>query len=71
MPKLMVPAARGGRVHFGGDALSAGHAWIVGGLNSAVRCVGEVLRAVGRGEEVRGLEGRWGVLVSLRIEKGI
>ena len=63
MPVLMTPSA-GGRMHFGGDALSAGHAWIVGALNSAYRCVREILVVEGRNDLVGELERLWGPLVS-------
>lgn len=64
MPELMTPVGKGGRVHLGGDALSAGHAWVVGALNAAYRCVREVLEAEGEEGEVRRLEEMWGPLVS-------
>jgi len=51
-------------MHFAGDALSAGHAWIVGALNSGFRCVREVLEAEGRKDLVSLLEEKWGPLVS-------
>jgi monoamine oxidase len=34
----------GGRLHFAGEATSVHHAWIVGSLNSAMRCVEEIVR---------------------------
>ncbi|KAL5351985.1 hypothetical protein ACLOAV_003848 [Pseudogymnoascus australis] len=43
MPSLMVPAENG-HLHFGGEALSSGHAWIIGAINSAYRTVLEVLK---------------------------
>ena len=64
MPALMTPAA-GGRAHFGGDALSAGHAWIVGGLNAGFRCVREVLEAEGRGDLAVRLVEMWGPLIDI------
>ena len=66
MADLMVPAGRG-RVHWGGDATSAGHAWIVGGLNAGFRCAREILEAEGMGgKQGKGgeLERMWGGLVS-------
>lgn len=42
MPWLMRPAADG-HMHFAGEALSSGHAWIIGALNSAWRAVYEIL----------------------------
>ena len=64
MPLLMQPVGKGGRLHLGGDALSAGHAWIVGGLNAGFRCVREILEGEGRKGDVRRLEEMWGPLVS-------
>ncbi|KAK1990243.1 L-amino acid oxidase [Colletotrichum falcatum] len=42
LPWLMRPAAKG-HMHFGGEALSSGHAWIIGAVNSAWRTVFEIL----------------------------
>jgi hypothetical protein len=64
VPSLLTPAANG-RLHFGGDALSAGHAWIVGALNSAYRCVSEILALENRQDLLKELEEKWGTLVSL------
>ena len=63
MPQLMTPSA-GIRLHFGGDAVSAGYAWVIGALNSAYRCVREILRMEGALDLVRRLEIMWGSLVS-------
>ena len=63
MPKLMTPAS-GGKVHFGGDALSAGHAWIVGALNAALRSVKEILKSEGEEGSLKKVEEMWGPLVS-------
>ncbi|KUI69395.1 hypothetical protein VM1G_04950 [Cytospora mali] len=46
MPYLMTPAWDG-HVHWGGEALSSGHAWIIGALNSAYRNVLEILNTEG------------------------
>lgn len=46
MPYLMTPAY-GGHMHWGGEALSSGHAWIVGAVNSAYRNVIEILDTEG------------------------
>ncbi|KAL0937082.1 L-amino acid oxidase [Colletotrichum truncatum] len=42
VPWLMMPAAQG-HMHFAGEALSSGHAWIIGAVNSAWRTVYEIL----------------------------
>jgi monoamine oxidase len=42
MPILLKPA-HDGKVHFAGEALSSGYAWIIGAVNSAYRTVLEVL----------------------------
>jgi hypothetical protein len=47
MPSLMKPAFNG-NVHLGGEALSSGHAWIIGAVNVADRNVMEVLAMEGR-----------------------
>lgn len=41
-PSVTIPAARG-NLHFGGEAASTHHAWISGALDSAYRCVHEIL----------------------------
>ena len=41
-PSITIPAARG-NLHFGGEAASTHHAWISGALDSAYRCVHEIL----------------------------
>ncbi|KAF6811931.1 L-amino acid oxidase [Colletotrichum musicola] len=50
MPWLMRPAADG-HMHFAGEALSSGHAWIIGALNSAWRTVFEILNTEGMAEK--------------------
>jgi len=37
----------GGKLHFAGEALSSGHAWIIGVVDSAYRAVVEVLAVEG------------------------
>lgn len=64
MPALMEPAAHG-RLHFAGEALSSGHSWIVGAVNSAYRAVAEVLAVSGRADLVDLLIEKWGTIVSL------
>lgn len=61
MPTLMTPAANG-RVHFGGEALSSGHAWIVGAVNSAYRTVAEVLAVEGMHDKLVSMVDTWGEL---------
>ena len=42
-PNITVPAANG-NFHFGGEVASKHHAWVAGALESAERCVDEILR---------------------------
>ena len=63
LPHLMSPAAEG-RLHFAGEALSSGHAWIIGALNSAYRTVAEVLAVEGRDDLLTMLVEKWGYVVS-------
>ena len=66
MPEMLSPAGKGGRVHFAGDTLSIGHAWIVGGLNSGFRAVQDiVVKGLGRTNMGIKLRREWGPLVSL------
>lgn len=48
MPALMMPS-QNGHLHWRGEALSSGHAWIIGAVNSAYRCVAEIVKAEGKG----------------------
>ncbi|KAH7240664.1 uncharacterized protein BKA55DRAFT_596088 [Fusarium redolens] len=50
MPWLMRPAAEG-HMHFAGEALSSGHAWIIGAVNSAWRTIYEILCTEGLEEK--------------------
>jgi monoamine oxidase len=59
MPSLMKPAFHG-KVHFAGESLSSGHAWIIGAVNSAYRTVMEVLAGEGRGDLVQEKRMMWG-----------
>jgi hypothetical protein len=59
MPSLMKPGYFG-RVHFAGEALSSGHAWIIGAVNSAYRTVAEVLAVEGRENLVELMRELWG-----------
>lgn len=61
MPALMTPAENG-HVHWGGEGLSSGHAWIIGAVNSAYRCVVEILRTEGREDLIAELVEMWGVI---------
>ena len=61
LPALLKPA-HSGRVHFAGEALSSGHTWIIGALNSAYRTVAEILAVDGRVDELRTLLDTWGVI---------
>jgi monoamine oxidase len=59
MPALMTPAQEG-HLHFGGEALSSGHAWIIGAINAAYRNVLEVLKTEGRNDLIQLLVQTWG-----------
>ncbi|KAH6714834.1 L-amino acid oxidase [Leptodontidium sp. MPI-SDFR-AT-0119] len=61
MPALMTPAENG-HVHWGGEALSSGHAWIIGAVNSAYRCVVEILKTEGRDDLIAELVSKWGTI---------
>ncbi|KJZ72746.1 hypothetical protein HIM_07821 [Hirsutella minnesotensis 3608] len=61
LPALLMPAA-GGRLHFAGDALSSGHAWITGALNSAYRSVAEILASEGMEKKLSELIDLWGLI---------
>lgn len=59
MPYLMTPAYEG-HMHFGGEALSSGHAWIIGAVNSAWRNVMEILDTEGLEEKKKEFVNMWG-----------
>ncbi|KAH8759451.1 L-amino acid oxidase [Diaporthe sp. PMI_573] len=59
MPYLMTPAWNG-HMHFGGEALSSGHAWIIGAVNSAWRTVMEILDTEGLEDKADELNSMWG-----------
>lgn len=61
MPYLMTPAAKG-HMHFGGEALSSGHAWIIGAVNSAYRNVVEVLATEKMTGKLNDLVAMWGLI---------
>lgn len=63
LPALLEPAANG-RLHFAGEALSSGHGWIIGAVNSAYRTVAEVLAVSGRKDLLDLLIEKWGTIVS-------
>eukprot|EP00250_Pteridium_aquilinum_P020207 c24744_g1_i1 orf=171-2174(-) len=58
-PGLIEPEMDG-RYHTAGEMSSVHHAWIVGALNSAWRCVYEILQASGATEKIRELKEKWG-----------
>jgi hypothetical protein len=61
MPWLMTPAADG-HMHFAGEALSSGHAWIIGAVNSAWRTVYEILSTEGLEDKKKDFVNMWGVI---------
>jgi monoamine oxidase len=61
MPALLQPAYFG-KVHFAGEALSSGHGWIIGALNSAYRAVAEVLAVEGLAGKLQELVDTWGLV---------
>ncbi|KAG7423077.1 putative bifunctional amine oxidase [Fusarium oxysporum f. sp. raphani] len=61
MPWLMRPAAEG-HMHFAGEALSSGHAWIIGAVNSAWRTVYEILCTEGLEEKKKQFIEQWDII---------
>ncbi|KAM4061568.1 flavin containing amine oxidoreductase [Hirsutella rhossiliensis] len=61
MPALLMPAANGA-LHFAGEALSAGHAWMIGATDSAYRTVAEILAAEGMDDKLVQLVNLWGTV---------
>ncbi|KAH8662544.1 flavin-containing amine oxidase [Xylariales sp. PMI_506] len=59
LPPLLQPAYDG-KVHFAGEALSSGHGWIIGAVNSAYRAVAEVLAVEGLSDKLDELVLTWG-----------
>lgn len=58
-PGLIAPEMNG-RYHTAGEMSSVHHAWIVGALNSAWRCVYEILEASAATDKIRELKEKWG-----------
>jgi monoamine oxidase len=61
LPALMRPGADG-KLHFAGEALSSGHAWIIGAVNSAYRAVAEVFAVEGDDGKLREMIDMWGLI---------
>jgi len=61
LPPLLQPAYSG-RVHFAGEALSAGHGWVIGAVNSAYRSVAEILAVEGMRDKLGQLVDMWGLV---------
>jgi monoamine oxidase len=61
MPALLRPA-QNGKLHFAGEALSSGHAWIIGAVNSAYRTVAEVLAVEKMDDKIADLVDMWGLV---------
>ncbi|KAF9875231.1 l-amino acid oxidase [Colletotrichum karsti] len=61
LPWLMMPAADG-HMHFAGEALSSGHAWIIGAVNSAWRSVFEILSTEGLEDKKKEFIEKWNVI---------
>jgi len=57
-PELTAPPA--GLLHFAGEATSVHHAWVIGALNSAYRCIHEIFVHEGRSDLVKILQEQWG-----------
>ena len=66
MPSLLKPAFDG-KVHFVGEALSSGHAWIIGAVNSAYRTVLEVLAVEKRDDLIEKLVELWGTVDEVEL----
>ena len=49
---VKLPAANG-KLHIGGEATSTHHGWIIGALNSAYRCVHNVIRGLSDRDKLR------------------
>ncbi|SPO07083.1 uncharacterized protein DNG_09777 [Cephalotrichum gorgonifer] len=61
LPALMAPGAHG-RLHFAGEALSSGHGWIIGAVNSAYRTVAETLAVEQLDDKLFELVDKWGLV---------
>lgn len=61
LPALMMPAAEG-KLHFAGEALSSGHAWIIGAVNSAYRTVAEILAVERMDHKLAEMVDTWGLV---------
>ena len=61
LPWLLTPAVSG-HMHFAGEALSSGHAWIIGAVNSAWRTVYEILCTEGMEEKKKQFIEQWDVI---------
>ncbi|KAM4061637.1 hypothetical protein HRG_013264 [Hirsutella rhossiliensis] len=61
LPALMMPAAEG-KLHFAGEALSSGHAWIIEAVNSAYRTVAEVLAVERMDHKLAEMVDTWGLI---------
>lgn len=61
LPALMMPAANG-KLHFAGEALSSGHAWIIGAINSAYRTVAEILAVEKMDQNLIDMVSMWGLI---------
>ncbi|KAF3907426.1 hypothetical protein ABW21_db0206001 [Orbilia brochopaga] len=63
LPRIATPVQD--RIFFAGEALSSGHAWVIGALNSAYRAVVELLSTSDGGNEaIYNLCCQWGWVVS-------
>ncbi|CAE6420362.1 unnamed protein product [Rhizoctonia solani] len=65
-PEVTKPAF--GRLHFAGEATSVHHAWVVGALYSAFRCVVEVLAAHNRKDLIKKLQAKDSPFASAGVE---
>jgi monoamine oxidase len=61
LPALMRPAAKG-KLHFAGEALSSGHAWIIGAVNSAYRTVAEIFAVEVMDQKLVEMIDMWGLI---------
>ncbi|KAK6539298.1 hypothetical protein TWF694_009531 [Orbilia ellipsospora] len=67
MPRIATPVQN--RIFFAGEALSSGHAWVIGALNSAVRAVAELLSTSSDSREmVYDLCCKWGWVDELEYD---
>lgn len=61
MPALMTPS-NSGKMHFAGEALSSGHAWMIGAVTASYRTVLEILAVEKEDGLIKNLVSTWGTI---------